>query len=194
MTIQEKVEADALELAKDYYYQYLKHRPARMDVFTSKNGKWWKYFFEAADKFSRRKEWDSEVFIKCQFDKNDIIYPPQLKTDKAWETFLEYKERNKNVTEELELARSLFSGVSVLKKGTMEEFLNNNGNKLRLFNNSYTFDIRAFCFSKTFLFFYEENEEKFDRKIDVLTLKIRVRKYPRLIESLRKRFNEDFLL
>ena len=165
-----------------------------MDTFISKNGKWWKYFFEAADKFSRRKEWDCEAFVKSQFDKNDIVFPPQLKTDKAWETFLEYGERNKNVPEEIELARSLLSGVQVLRKGTVQEFLNNSGNKLRLFNSSYTYDIRAFCFSKTFLYFYEDNEEKFDRKIDINTLKIRVRKYPRLVESLKKRFGEDFVL
>ena len=194
MTIEQRVEADATELARNYYYQYVKLRPARIETFISKKGKWWKYFFEAADKFSRREGWDSEVFIKCQFDKNDMVYPPQLKTDKAWETFLEYKVRNQEVPEELELARSLFSGVSVLKKGTIREYLNNNGNKLRLMNGSFTYDIRAFCFSRTFNEFYEDNEEKFDRRINIELLKIRVRNYPRLIESLKKRFGEDFII
>lgn len=194
MTIEKKIETDAVEIARNYYYQYVKHRPARIESFISKKGKWWKYFFEAAEKFSRREEWDCESFVKSQFDSSDMVYPPQLKTDKAWEIYLEYGYRNKNVPEEVELARSLLSGVSVLKKGTVQEFLNNSGNKLRLINGSYNYDIRAFCFSKTFLYFYEDNSEKFDRVLDINTLKIRVRKYPRLIESLKKRFGEDFIL
>lgn len=194
MTIEQRVEADALEIARQYYYQYVKHRPIRMEVFLSKKGKWWKYFFETADKFSRRKEWDCCSFVKSQFDKNTMVYPPQLKTDEAWKTFLEYGYRNKEEPEELELARSLLSGISVLKKDSVENFLNNKGNLLRLMNGSNSYDIRAFCFSKFFTEFYQDNEYKFDKKINIDLLKIRVRNYPRLVESLRSFFKDDFVL
>lgn len=194
MGIKEKVECDAVELARQYYYQYRKFRPARIETFISKKGKWWPYFFEAADKFSRREEWDCESFVKSQFDKRDMIFPPQLKTDQAWEIFLEYGYRNKKEPEEITLAKSLLSGAKTLKEKTVKEFLSDKGNVLRFYNDSFTFDIRFFCFSKTFIEFYEENEEKFERRINIELLKIRVRQYQRLVDTIRKKLGEDFQL
>lgn len=188
----EKVENNAREMARQYFYCYIKHHPARIDTFISKKGKWWKYFFEAADKYSRREEYDCESFIKSQFDKKDMIYPPQLKTDDAWKTFLEFGFRNVKESEELTLAKSLKSGSQSLKEKTVEEFLKDKGNLLRFYNNSYGFDIRFFCFSKTFNEFYYDNEEKFDKKININLLKQLVRNYPRLVEALKKKLGDDY--
>ena len=38
MSIEKKIETDAVEIARNYYYQYVKHRPARIDAFISKKG------------------------------------------------------------------------------------------------------------------------------------------------------------
>lgn len=190
MSILEKVESDAREMARQYYYCYIKHHPARIETFLSKTGKWWNYFFDAADKFSRREEYEVESFVKSQFDKKDMIYPPQLKTDNAWETFLEYGYRNIKESEEITLAQSLKNSLALLKGKSVKEFLSDKGNILRLYNND--FEIRALCFSKTFCDFYEENENKFEKTIDINLRKQLVRNYPRLIGALKKRLGEDY--
>jgi hypothetical protein len=193
MTIEERTTSNANVIANAFYYEYLKTRvrPVNKKAFIVE-GKYYKYFYNAAEMFQQRSGFDPVKFVLSQFAKYTKLYPAQLCKEKAWKAFEEYKVLLKeDKTEEDILLDEIKQGEHLLKGKTVKEFFDNPTNQYNLIVGKIN-HIRLFCFSNEFTYLYEDIEHKMDKKININIMKSRVLAYPKVISCIQGILKEDF--
>lgn len=83
-------EEAAVLLASSFISQYKKYDFRFPPIDKIQTTKWWIHFLRAADQRSV-DDWNPDIWVKCQFEKNGKVLPFQLYGKKAEETFNEYK-------------------------------------------------------------------------------------------------------
>lgn len=179
-------------MAGEFYNFYCSRKLVNHKCFLQ-GGKYYLYFQKAALMFWNREEFDPLLFINSLIESNNEIFPQQLATEKSWKIYLDHKDNlKKEISEGEVLATELISGYQALNGKSVKEFFEKKSNQLKLITSGFSFSIRYFCFSKSFREFYEDIESKMDKTINIDSLKVRVRGYPKLIEWMKKKLGDDF--
>ncbi len=158
---------DIFNLAMYYRSEFLKYDRRIFTITTVKNSKWWKYFEETIEKFSGREGWNPSIFIKCQFESFGKIYPPQLVTERAWNTFQEYKFRFEGQPDKNEqIIKDVITGYQLVKSFCSDRkspfsiflFLSDKFQRRQLEIEAYP--IYLFVFSKAYISIFGTNNTK----------------------------------
>ncbi len=83
-------EEAAVLLASSFISQYKKYDFRFPSIDRIQKTKWWIHFLRSADLRSL-EDWNPDIWVKCQFEKNGKVLPFQLYGKKAEEAFNEYK-------------------------------------------------------------------------------------------------------
>ena len=118
-------EKQIMELADIYLKFYKRYSFTHFKLSQLKNTKWYRFFEQAINDFSNRKEWNSYKFIASQFEKYGKILPFQLVGDRAWKTYLDYHDRLEKETDK-GLVISLLSTYKKMKGQKFEDFVRKN--------------------------------------------------------------------
>jgi hypothetical protein len=136
-------EEAALDIARSFINHYRKFDPRFPSIQNIQKSKWWLHFLRAADQRSLHKDWNSNIWVRCQFDKYEKILPFQLYGKKAEEAFNEYKFRyfEGEQDRQKQLILSILSTYNLIKTWCKK-------------NNNDIIDYKKF---------FEENEIKLNR-------------------------------
>lgn len=83
-------EEAAVLLASAFISQYKKYDFRFPSINKIQETKWWIHFLRAAD-HRHLEDWNPDIWVKCQFEKNGKVLPFQLYGKKAEESFNELK-------------------------------------------------------------------------------------------------------
>ncbi len=162
------LETKAFDLAKIFLSFYRTHTRKIFRLGSVKKSKWWNFFVQTIEKFGDRKEWNSYEFVGSIFEKyGGQVYPPQLPTEAAWSTFLEYRHRfRKSVKMDKVLAINLLNVYQNVKRWSFDNghkkinfnaFINDSYNTIMIERKSY--DLTLFTVSKSFHKWLKNYEE-----------------------------------
>lgn len=164
------------------------NRKINKKIFLEKNKK---YFYNFALKVYERDNINLEKLIEVLFRiNNNEVFPPMLNNDKIFEYYENLKNEIIIDNEEDELEKELEIGVKKLKNKSIKDFLEKPGNKFDVLSNK--FNLRLFCFSKYFNIWYEDNEDKFNKRINLFNCRYRVIKYAKLVKKIKEYLKEDY--
>lgn len=92
MKVQNKMyrEEAAIAIASSFITQYKKYDFRFYSIENIQKTKWWEHFLRSAD-LRFVEDWNSDIWVKCQFEKYGKILPYQLYGRKAEEAFNEFK-------------------------------------------------------------------------------------------------------
>jgi hypothetical protein len=118
-------EEAAVALASSFISQYKKYDFRFPNIDNIQKSKWWIHFLRSAD-LRYLEDWNPDIWVKCQFEKNGKILPFQLYGKKAEEAFNEYKfkyiEGKKD--RQLQIITSILATYNMIKEWCKK---NNNG-------------------------------------------------------------------
>ena len=181
---------EAFNLAMYFRSEFLRYDKRIFTATSLKSGKWWKYFEETIDKFSGREDWNPAIFVKCQFECFGKIYPSQLTSERAWETFKAYKFRfDETIDKQTQIVENVLKGYKAVKSFcinkkipfSVSEFLKDNFNNRQLEIGAYP--IHFFVFSQSYINIYGGNEIK----------RMVVAQNYKLMEKIREVLKDDFV-
>ena len=132
------IESEALILARAYLGFYRKYSVKTFSIKNVKKTKWWPFFIKTVDNYSYLKDWNSYIWVSCQFEKYGKIFPTQLCSNEAFKTFEEYKHIFQTNNEEI-LTKNVVSTLRLIEEWSKE-------------NTSVNFDISSFLKNKNNLF------------------------------------------
>ena len=149
-------ELEVFNLAMAFRREYVKYDPRIFTAKSVKNSKWWVFFERTIDKFASRPEWNADIFVKCQFEREGKILPFKLANEEAWKTFIDYKFRfEEQEDDEVKTIKNVLAGYALVRdycKGkdipfSVQSFLESDYHKRMLINGAYP--VHFFSFSKS---------------------------------------------
>ena len=110
------LEEAAYLLAMSFSREYKKHDFRFPSINNIKNTKWWAHFLRAAELRSM-ENWNPDIWVKCQFEKEGKILPFQLYGKKAIDNFKEYSFRitDKDKDKESQVVSGMLSSYKKIK-------------------------------------------------------------------------------
>lgn len=157
----------AFQLAEVYLKFYKKYTNKTFNLHQIKKTKWWKFFVETIEKFGEEKDFDIHIFIEAQFHEYGKIYPPQLPTKKALETFKMYKQRKSNNSYgKKRTLESLVISYRQIRDWSYENGYNTINIKAFLNNDRNVFLLDEKIINPTVLFFSKTFKEKYSDMFD----------------------------
>jgi len=109
------IEQEAFALARAFLNEFSKLDPKHFRISNVKNSKYWKAFIKTVEMFGKNPEWDCYKFVEIQFYEFGKIYPFQLATKRAWDTYFDYYSRGE-VDAEKNIAKSLLNSYQFIKR------------------------------------------------------------------------------
>ena len=183
-------ELEVFNLAMYFRSEFLRYDRRIFTAKTVKTGRWWKYFEETITMFSGREGWNPSVFVKCQFESFGKIFPSQLPTEHAWNTFKDYRHKfEETLDKEKEIIHNVLTGYKAVRDFcdnhkidfSVYEFMQNHFNKRQLEIKAYP--IHFFIFSKSYTVVYGSNETK----------RMLVAQNRNLLSKIKEILKEDFI-
>lgn len=175
--------------SKLYMNMFNKYSHKKFYIRKPIESKWGNFFIKTVNMFALRPEWNAGNFLRANFEENGLIYPPQLMTEKAWNTFLDY--RHKFESQETSLEDGVKATLEkITKYENMDSFIKGNAHFLRNKNFSYY----ALLFSRTFIVWAKENNLLDDLTPEKIKVKrLMVRKNLELYNLVKQTLKEDFI-
>lgn len=144
----------AYEIAKSFIKEFRRFDYKFPSSKTIKKSKWWEYFLKTSEYSSIDEDWTPEIFVKCQFEKWGKIYPPQLYSKRAIDTYKEFKFRFlEKDSKEKQIISAMISTHKEIKnwckKKNIEfdyyEFFNDDINQFKLKRNEFSSHYLSVC-------------------------------------------------
>jgi hypothetical protein len=187
------IEQEAYFLAKAYLSEFNKIDVRHFRISNVKKTKYWKAFTKTIEMFGKNPEWDCYKFVEIQFYEFGKIYPFQLATKRAWETYLGYYNRGE-VDIEKNIAKSLLSSYQFIRRWELK-----NGEKFFTHKNTLLFkNISPYylAISKSFYDIYclmpEVDKNKLIKEDDLNIKKIMVNIHKKISDKMKEVLGNDY--
>jgi hypothetical protein len=191
MRFQNVIENQAFLLAKEYVCEYRKKYGFNMTPYNRmKDSKWWPSFVKTIELFGEKENWNPHNFIRLNFEYQGKIFPSQLPTKKAWDTFIDNYREEEDINYK-NIALALLNDINTIKKLKLEKIDLDSIRRL-------SFDIKRGAISIYFLSllkpFYEYNkEENFYEEKELLTKRSIIYKNKKIYNKMKEIFGDSIL-